>query len=188
MSSMRRTARSLLWLAFAPLLFAAACTHLVVPDAVPAVEESRDVALVGAKVVVVSAEKDDVEFQIYRSSRHGSFMGSRKVWCDALATALSVELTKRGATVAADAATRVELTLPEITGHSGYATVGFKVKAVAACADGWKRSYDGSASAAAGFSMGGIADRSASFVIADVVKLMLADPEFVAKVRSATSP
>jgi hypothetical protein len=188
MSSKRRTARSLLRLALAPLLLAAACTHLAVPDAVPAVEEYRDVALAGAKVAVVSVEKDDAEFLIYRSSRHGSFMGNRKVWCDALATALAAELTKRGATVAADAATRVELTLPEITGHSGYATVGFKVKAVAACADGWTRSYDGSASAAAGFSMGGIADRSASYSNAEIVRLMLADPEFVAKVRAATSP
>jgi hypothetical protein len=84
----------------------------------------------------------------------------------------------------------LRLAIPEITGHSGWATVGFKVKAVVTGADGWTKSYEGSAAAAAGMTMGGIASRSAAFAIAEVVQAMLADPEFVARlgVRGATPP
>ena len=169
---------------------ASACSYVVIPDEAPALEESKELSLAGATVAVLNAEPDDADFVIYVSSRHGSFSGSRRKWCDALAAALSSELTKRGATVSAEAANRLRLAIPEITGHSGYATVGFKVKAVVTGADGWTKSYEGSAAAAAGMTMGGIASRSAAFAIAEVVKAMLADPDFVAKlgVRDATRP
>jgi len=171
-------------------LLASACSYVVIPDEAPALEESMELQLHGATVALLNAEPDDADFLIYASSRHGSFSGSRRKWCDALAAALSSELTRRGATVSADAANRLRLAIPEITGHSGWATVGFKVKAVVTGADGWTKSYEGSASAAAGMTMGGIASRSAAFAIAEIVKAMLADPEFVAKlaVRDATRP
>jgi len=172
------------------LLLASACSYVVIPDEVPALEEAKERTLAGATVAVLNAEPDDADFVIYASSRHGSFSGSRRKWCEALAAALSSELTKRGATVSTSAPNRLRLAIPEITGHSGWATVGFKVKAVVTGADGWTKSYEGSAAAAAGMTMGGIASRSAAFALAEIVKAMLADPEFVAKlgVRDATRP
>ena len=171
-------------------LVASACSYLVIPDEAPALEESKELTLAGATVAVLNAEPDDADFVIYASSRHGSFSGSRRKWCDTLAAALSSELTKRGATISVEAANRLRLAILEITGHSGWAMVGFKVKAVVTGADGWTKSYEGSAAAAAGMTMGGIASRSAAFALAEIVQAMLADPEFVARlgVRGATPP
>ncbi len=168
------------WLGpLATCLLTSACTYNVLPSEVPAIEERQDLKLAGAAVSVVNAESNGEDFLIYSSSRHGSFHGNRKAWCDVLVAALSRELTKRGATVAADAPTRFQVSLPDISGHSGYATVGFKVRVVVAGPYGWTKSYDGNAAAAAGWSMGGVAERSAEFALAEVVKALLADPSFV---------
>jgi hypothetical protein len=165
-------------------LVSSACTYTVVPDSIPAVEGSQDVTFAGSTLAVVCAETDDKEFVIYSSSRHGTFQGNRKAWCEKLAVALSDELTRRGAVAKADSANRVSVTLPEITGRSGYATVGFAVKALVTTPSGFRKNYEAQGSAAMGWSMGGIGDRSASFVMAELVKAMLADAEFVAAVKA----
>jgi hypothetical protein len=107
-----------------------ACSHLALPNAVPPLEEFKDLALAGSVIDVVSVETDNTVFLIYRSTRHGSFLGNRKLWCDALVAALSRELSQRGATILPTAATRFKVGLPEISGRSAYATVGFHAKAV----------------------------------------------------------
>jgi hypothetical protein len=160
-----------------------ACSHLALPNAVPPVEEFKDLALAGSVLDVVSVETDNTDFLIYKSARHGSFLGNRKLWCDALVAALSKELSQRGATILPTAATRFKVGLPEISGRSGYATVGFHAKAVVASTAGWTKTYEGQTSAAAGMTLGSLAERAASYTIAELVKAMLADPAFISQIK-----
>jgi hypothetical protein len=160
-----------------------ACSHLTLPNAVPPVEGYEDLALSGSVLQIVSAEADNTDFLIYRSSRHGRFLGNRKVWCDTLVAALSAELSKRGANILPSAATRFTLRLPEISGRSLYATIGFQAKAIVTSAAGWTKTYQGGASAAAGVSPGFIAERAANYTISEIVAAMLADPEFISQIK-----
>jgi hypothetical protein len=163
------------------------CSLLVVPNAVPPVEEYKDLALAGSVLDIVSAETDDTVFLLYESRPAGSLFGNRKRWGDALVAALSKELAQRGATILPTAATRFTLGLPEISGRRyGYKTVGFRVKAVVTSTAGWSKSYVGGTSAVAGMTPQSIADRAANYTIADLVQAMLADPAFIAQIKGAT--
>jgi hypothetical protein len=162
-----------------------ACSHLALPTAVPPLEEFKELALAGSVLDVVSVETDNTNFLIYRSARLGSFLGNRKLWCDALVAALSKELSQRGATLRPTAATRFTVGLPEISGRSGYATVGFHAKAVVTSTTGWTKTYYGQTSAAAGMTLGSLAERAANYTIAELVKAMFADPEFISQIKGA---
>ena len=162
------------------------CSHAVQPTAVPALEGHRDLALSGSVLDVVSVETDSTDFLLYESARHGKFVGNRKRWCDAVVTALSGELSKRGAKILPGAATRVMLRLPEITGRSGYMAIGFRAKAVVASAAGWTKTYEGQASSSEmGTTFETRASRAASSTVAELVKAMFADPEFTCQVKGA---
>ena len=137
MDATRLVLRSTRLLFAGALLIAAGCGSVAVPNDVPPVDEHPEVKFDGAKVSVVSLESDDKEFDIYASKRFGTFRGNKKTWCDELAKALGAELARRGATVDPDAKSRIQLTLGEITGHSGYATIGFKATARLQSPTGW---------------------------------------------------
>jgi hypothetical protein len=78
------------------------------------------------------------------------------------------------------------LKLPEISGRSGYVAIGFQAKAVVTSTAGWTKTYDGQASAAEmGTTFETRAARAASSTIAELVKAMLADPEFISQIKGA---
>jgi hypothetical protein len=187
---MERTRRNAsLWLIVlvgASLSVGACSRGVTLPDAVPPVEGYRDLAWAGSVLDVVSGETDNTDFLIYRSARHGSFHGNRKRWCDTLVATLAGELSKRGANILPSAANRVTLRLPEITGRSGYMAIGFQAKAVVTSTAGWTKTYDGQASSSEmGTSFETRAARAASSTIAELVKTMFADPEFVSQIKAA---
>jgi hypothetical protein len=183
-----RNASMLLILVVGASLSLVACSPrgVTLPGAVPPLEGYKDLALSGSVLGVVSVETDTTDFLIYHSARHGSFHGNRKRWCDTLVGTLSGELSTRGANVLPSAATRLMLRLPEITGRSGYVAIGFQAKAVVTSTAGWTKTYEGQASSSElGTSFETRAARAASSTIAELVKAMLADPEFISQVRGA---
>jgi hypothetical protein len=184
--TLRNTPVVLILLLGVSLSLGACSRGVTLPNAVPPLEGYKDLALSGSVLDVVSAERDNTDFLIYHSARHGDFHGNRKMWCDTLAAALSGELSKRGANILPSAATRFMLKLPEISGRSGYMAIGFQAKAVVTSTAGWTKTYEGQASAAEmGTTFETRAARAASSTIAELVKAMLADPEFISQIKGA---
>jgi len=182
-----RNASMLLILVVGASLSLVACSRgVTLPNTVPPLEGYKDLALSGSVLGVVSVETDTTDFLIYHSARHGSFHGNRKLWCDTLVATLSEELSKRGAKILPSAATRFMLKLPEITGRSGYMAIGFQAKAVVTSTTGWTKAYEGQASAAEmGTTFETRAARAASSTIAELVKAIFADPEFISQIKAA---
>jgi hypothetical protein len=185
--TLRNASVLLILLVGASLSFVACSPRgVTLPDAVPPLEGYKDVALSGSVLDVVSVESDNVDFLIYRSARHGSFHGNRRLWCDTLVATLSGELSQRGANIRPSAANRVMLRLPEISGRSGYMAIGFKATAVVTSTAGWTKTYEGQASSSEmGTTFETRAARAASSTIAELVKAMLADPEFISQIKAA---
>ena len=184
--TLRKTAVSLIALAVAPLSLLGCTRGVTLPNAVPPLEGYTNLALSGSVLSVASVETDNAEMLIYHSARHGDFHGNRKLWCETLVTTLSGELSKRGAVILPTAATRLMLTLPEITGRSGYVAISFQAKAVVTSTGRWTKTYVGQASdSTTGTTFETRAARAASSTIAELVKAMFADPEFIAQVKGA---
>ena len=144
--------------------------------------EYKYIHIPGARIYLACIENDNNDFLIYSSVRHGSFYANKKLWCEKLVSALSIELENRGAIIDSSAEKRLSFIIPEIIGRSGQSTVGFNVKVIVSSSDSWRKTYEGKAGAYHGFIGLGTGARAANYAISELIKAMLADDAFILQI------
>jgi hypothetical protein len=160
------------------------CTYTTVPKNVPAITGSETMSLSGVSVIVTNAEKDSMEYKILTDGKDDSgFRANREAWSMKLVEGLARELAKRGALVRSSAPVKLSLALPEITFIENKSEYQFKVKVAASSSKGWSKAYEGTAGTSRYrvVSMAAEADQLAGEALAEAVKVMLRDSEFLAQ-------
>jgi hypothetical protein len=165
-----------------------ACSYTILPQAVSLVKGGGAAPLSAVLVAVANAEKEQAIYTILTDRGvKSSFRADRRTWSRKLVEALAGELARRGAQVRTVAPLTISVALPEIRYLETRESFRLKV-AVVLTTPGWTKNYEGSA----GLSMDSVAsvtaatDRAAGLALADAVKAMLDDPEFLAHLTGAT--
>lgn len=162
----------------------AGCSYTAMPKNVPAIMGYEMVSLTEVSVIVTNAEKDSAEHKILTEGKEDSgFRANRQAWSKKLVEALARELARRGAQVRSNALLTLGLALPEITFIETKMDYQFKVKVVVSSSTGWSKTYEGIAGTSRyrAVSMTTEADRLAGEALAEAVKAMLGDAEFLAQ-------
>jgi uncharacterized lipoprotein YajG len=160
------------------------CSYTATPKNVPAIMGSETMSLSGISVIVTNAEKDSTEYKILTEERDDSgFRANREVWSRKLVEAMARELARRGAQVRSNAPIKLSLALQEITFIESKTEYQFKVKVLVASSKEWSKTYEGTAGTSRykAASMAAEADQLASEALAEDVKAMLGDSEFLAQ-------
>ena len=161
-------------------------TYTVMPKALPPVRGYEELSLSAVSLIVVNAEKDTAEHDILTAEkRRSGLRGNRQAWSKRLVESLSRELAVRGARVRSDAPVVLSLAVPEITFGETKDQLQFTVRVVVSSA-GWTKEYEGIAvsSVTSTGSVQAEADRLAGQVLVDVVRKMLGDTAFLARLGS----
>ena len=174
--------------AVAALLYSAViltgCSYTAMPKNVPVITGSETMSLSGVSVVVTNAEKDSTEYKIHTNGKDDSgFRANREAWSKKLVEALAKELARRGAQVRSNAPIKLSLALPEITFIESKTDYQFKVMASVSSSKRWSKAYEGTAGTSRykAASMAAEADQLAGDALAEAVKAMLGDAEFLAQ-------
>jgi hypothetical protein len=158
-------------------------SYTAMPRVVPLVKEYEAVSLTTVSIIVTNAEKDSTEYEILTERREQSgFRANRRAWSKKLVEALARELARRGARVRSDAPVTLGLSLPQITFIQTKELYQFKAKVVVSSSTGWSKDYEGIAGSSR-YGIGSIiteADRLAGQTLAEAVRAMLGDAEFLA--------
>ncbi len=160
------------------------CSYTAMPKNVPTMTGTETISLSGVSVIVTNAEKDSTEYKILTDGKDDSgFRANRAAWSKKLVEALARELARRGAKVRSNAPVKLSLTLPEITFIESKTEYQFKVKVVVSSSKGWSKTYEGTAGTSRyrATSMAAEADQLAGETLAEAVKAMLGDAEFLAQ-------
>jgi hypothetical protein len=161
----------------------ASCSYTAMPKNIPAITGSETISLSGVSVIVTNVEKDSTEYKIQTNGKADSgFRANREAWSRKLVEALARELAMRGAQVCSNAPVKLSLALPEITFIESKADYQFKVMASVSSSKRWSKTYEGVAGTSRykAASMAAEADRLAGEALAETVKAMLGDDEFLA--------
>lgn len=164
------------------------CSVKAIPSAVPVVTKHADLSLSGVSVEIINDEKNDNDQEL--SGKITFFIVNRKQWTEYLISSLSQELQKRGGVITATSPLKIQLAMPEISAEEGQNLWRFHVKTTTNASSGWSKSYRGTAAASL-WSTGGfggsnyIAGRAASATVAEIVKAMLSDAEFIEQLKSS---
>ncbi len=176
--------------AFAGLIVSAAllagCSALVMPKNVPQIKEIEEVSMSGVSVIVTNAEKDAVERDIRTDTGEESGLRvNRQAWSGKLVEALAFELAKRGARVRSTAPLMLSVALPEIAFVQTRELYQINVKVAVSSSAAWSKDYEGTAelSVYSVWTITEAANQLAGTALAEAVKSMLADPEFLAQLR-----
>jgi len=174
--------------AIAALLFGsvmlAGCSYTTMPRNVPAITGLDTVSLSGVFVTIANAEKDFNEYVVLTPEKDDSgFRANRNAWSGKLVESLARELAKRGAQVRSKAPVKLSLSLPEIIFIECKTEYQFSVKVNVSSSKGWSKTYDGTAgmSRYRVANMAAEADPLAGEALAEAVKAMLGDAEFLAQ-------
>ncbi len=166
----------------------AACSIMVLPNDVRPITGFEAVSLAEVSCIVTNAEEDSSEHVILNDKGEKTgIRANRQAWSKKLVEALAVELAKRGAHVRINAPLTLNVALPEIT----FTQIGnlnqFIVKVVVASSTGWSGKYEGIAESglSAFESMNVMANRLAGQALAEAIKAMLRDEDFVAQLRKS---
>jgi len=162
----------------------AGCSYTAMPKNVPTITGSETMPLSGVSVIVTNAEKDSTEYKVLTDGKNDSgFRANREAWSRKLVETLARELARRGAQVRSNAPVKLSLALPEITFIETKTEYQFKVKVVISSSKGWSKTYEGTAGTSRyrAASMAAEADQLAGEALAEVVKVMLSDSEFLAQ-------
>jgi len=165
-------------------------TYMVTPKALPPVSGSEGLSLSAVSLIVVNAEKDSAEQDILTLTKGRSgFRGNRQAWSKRLVESLSRELAVRGARLRSNAPVVVSLAVPEITFSETRGQFQFTVRAAVSSSGGWAKEYEGVATSTVTStgSMQAEANRLAGQALADVVRKMLGDTEFLVRLGSPRS-
>lgn len=165
----------------------AGCSYTALPKNLPLIKEYEEVSLTGVSLIVTNTEKDPAEHDILTDEGERSgFRANRQAWSKRLVEALARELARRGAQVRSDAPVRLDITLPEITFIQTRSLYRFSVKVVVSSSRGWSKNYEGIAGSNryGVWSTAAAADQWAGQALAEAVKAMLGDTEFLAHLGS----
>ncbi|HUK99718.1 MAG TPA: hypothetical protein VLX29_02560 [Nitrospirota bacterium] len=163
----------------------AGCSVKVTPNNVPLITNVETPRMSGVSLLVVNVEKDSSDSRILNDKGHSlGFVANKQAWSKKLVEALASELAKRGAHIRANNTLTLSIALPEIVFNQIQDKYQFKVKAVVTSSTGWSKNYDGMAESGLGLfeSADTLAKRVAGRALADAVKAMLSDTEFLAQV------
>jgi len=169
-------------------LLAAGCSYTAVPRTVPSLGNSETPSLTGVQVLVVNGEKDATLSAVPGSDRENSyFKANRQAWSRMLVESLARELARRGALVRPTAPLTLSIAVPEITFVETRDVYQFRVKAAVTSSRGWSKEYSGIAgvSASSVFSIEKEADRLAGQVLANLIREMLGDAEFLSQLKAS---
>jgi len=162
------------------------CGVIVRPDNIPVLKGYEKVSLAGTSLLVTNAEKDSSEFEVPndRGARSG-ITTNRYVWSKIFVQALAGELARRGAQVRINAPQTLGIAVPEIIFNQFGNLFQFRVLVAATLSTGWSRDYEGIAEGGlnAFESRTVMFNRLAGQALAEAVKSMLRDDEFVAQLH-----
>ncbi len=175
---------------FAAALFCilpiAGCSLTVKPDTIPMVHEYGKVSLSGATLIVTNAEKDSSVREIRNhSGAKWGITANRYVWSKMLVDALAGELAWRGAQVQVNAPLTLSVAIPEIVFNQYGKLCQFRVVVSILSSTGWSRDYEGIAEArpSAFESMTVLVNRLAGEALAEAIKSILRDDDFLTQLR-----
>lgn len=160
------------------------CAVKVMPDNIPSVKGAQTTSFSGVSLALVNAEKDASSYDIPTDKGQKlGFIGNRRVWSKKLIDNLSGELAKRGAYVGPKAPLQLSISLPEITLIENDELYQFKV-VVAVSSKGWTKKYEANAESRLAFfeSADTMASRVAGRALAEAIKTMLSDADFLTRV------
>jgi uncharacterized lipoprotein YajG len=165
------------------------CTVAVKPHNVPLVKGVQTGSLKGLSLIVVNAEKDSSAYEIMDDK--GQKLGitaNRREWAAKLAEALSEELARRGARLRSRAAMQVKVAIPEIVFSQNKSSYQFSLKVAVSTSKGWSKTYDAVSETTSGLfeSPESLTVRMADKALADAVKAMLGDTEFIRQLGKKT--
>jgi uncharacterized lipoprotein YajG len=166
-------------------MFLTGCGVKVMPKSVPAIRDVETPPMNGVSLIVVNGEKDSSNFPILNDKGQNlGFVANKQAWTKELVESLAGELAKRGAHIRANASLTLSITLPAIIFNQVRDTYQFKVQVAVTSSTGWSNKYSGVAESALGFfeSTDALANRLAGRALADAVKAMLNDADFLAQV------
>jgi len=168
-------------------LLLAGCSTTVMPKDVPPIKGLEIGSLAGASLGIKNAETDSTEYEIQASVEQGGpgFVTNRQVWSRKLVEALAGELSRRGAQVRVNAPMTFGIAVPEITHSEDRGVLQFKVKVSVSSSTGWSRTYDVTAGSDPGpFELlDATANRVSGLALAEAVKAILGDDNFLAQLR-----
>ena len=112
-------------------------------------------------------------------------MGNRQAWSKKLVEALARELSRRGAQIRLSAPLKLGIALPKVLIGQQGERYQFKLAVSVSSTAGWSKNYDAAVESGAGYfePVGAMADRLAGLALAEAVRVMLSDAEFVAQLR-----
>ena len=166
-------------------------SYTATPRVVPLVKAYEAVSLMSVSLIVTNAEKDSGEYDILTEKKEQSgFRANRRDWSKKLVEALARELARRGARVRSDAPVTLGLALPEITFSQTKELYEFKAKVAVSSSKGWSKVYEGIAGSSR-YGIGSMvteADRLAGQTLAEAIRTMLGDAEFIEHLRNGSRP
>ncbi len=170
----------------ASMTLLAGCSVMVVPKNAPPVKGTAPVSLARVSLIITNGEADSGPYKIRTDlGVTTEFRGNRKAWSQKLVEIMAEELSRRGARVRSGAPLAFRVAVPEITFTETRERYEFSVKAVVISSKGWTKDFTGTAgvSTSGVWSISSDADQLAGEALADAVKSMLGDSEFLAQLR-----
>lgn len=164
----------------------AGCSYTVMPKSIQPIRGGENASLKGVSLIVMSAEKDTSDYAIPTDTGDRSALrANRQAWSTMLVENLAGELAKRGARVSSKARLTMNISLPEITFSRNNELYRFSVKVLVASSTGWQKNYVGTAESGRGSfeSISSMVNRLAGQALAEDVKVMLNDAEFIKQAR-----
>jgi hypothetical protein len=161
------------------------CTTRFVPKEIPRLDPKTE-GLAGPfdniTVTLVNAQADDSDYSIKDKKRRSigtNYVLSRKLWTEKLVEALGAELIARQGKVVGTAPVTISLKITEVVYYTGFGKIYFDATASVTSNSGWTKTYVGTGDAATMGSAGW--KRAPKWMITDVVRVIMSDPEFTAE-------
>ncbi len=170
------------------VLLISGCSIAVRPDHIPALKDYGKVSLTGVSLIVVNVEKDSTEHEIRNDKGAKSgVVANRFVWSSLFVQALAGEFAARGAQVRATAPLTLGIAVSEIIFNQFGNVCQFRIVVNIKASTGWSREYEGIAEGQPKLfeSTGNLVNRLANEALAEVIKSILRDDDFLNQLRHA---
>lgn len=135
-------------------------------------------------VTLVNAQADDSDYPVKAWPRGNTiFLLSRKAWTEKLVGALGAELMVRQGKVVVGGPVTISLKITEVTFPKQFAVNKIFLEATASVTStsGWTKTYVGTGDAV--YIAGSGWNRAAQWMITDLVRVIMSDPEFTTELR-----
>jgi uncharacterized lipoprotein YajG len=168
----------------------AGCSYPVTPKNVPSVRDYEALSLKDASLIVTNAEQDSTVYVLpTETGAKSALRTNRQAQSKLLVEALAGELAKRGARLSSRAPLTLSVSLPQITFIQTKELFQIKVKALISSSAGWSKNYEGIAetSKSGSESVNAMVNRLGGRALADTIKAMLGDAEFLEQLNKKSS-